>query len=172
MKHIINLDADPLIPYDSWSVEEHQKGGKVEWPFPVKLYLSPKQKIGTIEGNDLRAELKDKPVLNANVLDYLLDHPRLIPEEWKKDEKGNTRYIPFWGTIYRDAYGRLCVRFLYFRGGRWQAGYRWLGGGFDDRLWAALRASTLTSDTNTLPFESRLLELEKFQKKVESILKL
>lgn len=133
INHIIDCDKAPLIPYDSWKVEEHIKGGQFTWnPEKVKLFLSVNQKDGkSIEGNKLRKELKDEPVMNANLLDYLLDHPHLIPEEWKVDEKGNTRYIFFWGTIYRSAGDRLCVRFLYFSGGRWKQDYCWLGYGFD-----------------------------------------
>ena len=68
-----------------------------------------------IEFNKLHEELVEKPLLNANVLDYLLFNPVLIPEEWKRDDQGNTLCICFWGTIYRHDSGRfLCVRFLYW----------------------------------------------------------
>jgi hypothetical protein len=66
------------------------------------------------------------PVMNANVLDYLLANPDLIPEEWKKDEKGNTRYIFFWGTVYRRSNGNLCVRCLYWDDSGWYWSLRWL----------------------------------------------
>jgi len=39
--------------------------------------------------------------MNANVLDYLLAHPELIPEDWKN------KYVFFWGTIYRYSSGGL-----------------------------------------------------------------
>ena len=59
--------------------------------------------------------------LNANVLDYLLEHPELIPKKWKKYR------IVFWGTIYRfnkesgPSEGKEFVRCLYFYKGlkRW-----------------------------------------------------
>jgi len=53
-------------------------------------------------------------------LDALLENQELIPESWKKDEQGNTRYIFFWGTIYRrGSGGRLYVRSLCFHDGGW-----------------------------------------------------
>lgn len=147
VEHVIDCDADPFNPWqkDGWTVEEHQKGGSFKWDAAqVAFHLSSGQKGDKyIEGNKLRKELADKgiPVLNANVLDYLLANPHLIPEEWKKDGKGNTRYIFFWGTIYCRRDGSLYVRCLYWHGGGWDWGSDWL-----DRVWgsygpAAVRAS-------------------------------
>jgi hypothetical protein len=104
IEHFINCDADPFIP-GGWKVEEHKKGGQLKWdPKKVSLYLPKRQQNGkVIGGNELREELKDQPVLNANVLDYLLANPHLIPEEWKN------KYVFFWGTIYRDSHGNLYV---------------------------------------------------------------
>lgn len=140
--NVIDCDADPFIP-EGWTVEQHQQGGQLAFdPSQIEFYLDDGQKGGKyIEGNKLRQRLADKPVLNANVLEYLLANPDLIPEEWKKDEQSNTRYIFFWGTVYRDRGGYLYVRYLYWFGGRWLWGNDWLG-----RVWgrndpAALRAS-------------------------------
>ncbi|MCX6751445.1 MAG: hypothetical protein NT161_01615 [Candidatus Nomurabacteria bacterium] len=131
VEHAIDCDSDPFIP-SGWKVEEHQKGGIIKFDASkVSFYLSKKQKSGSsIEGNKLREELKNKKVLNANVLDYLLANPKAIPDEWKKDENGNTRYIFFWGTIYRVSVGDLYVRFLSWDGGEWDWGSFWLGGDF------------------------------------------
>jgi hypothetical protein len=126
--HVIDCDAAPLIPHGTWKVEEHRQGGQVTWDLAgVKLHLSVNQ-MGDqcIEGNKLREELANKPVLNANVLDYLLHYPNLIPEDWKVDEAGNTRYVYFWGTVYRDSDGNLYVRNLFFGGERWRWTYNWL----------------------------------------------
>lgn len=132
VKHVIDLDADPHLP-DGWKVEEHKRGGQFEWdPSKINLYLSPNQ-LGNkrIKGNDLRKELANKPVFNANLLDYLKANTSLIPDEWKKDEKGNTRYIFFWGTIYRRSGGYLCVRCLYWGGDGWVWSFSWLDGGWN-----------------------------------------
>lgn len=107
-EHIIDCDADPFVP-EGWSVAEHRNGGAFKWNATnVSLHLDEGQRDGRwIEGNKLRKELANKPVLNANVLDYLLAHPHLIPEEWKG------KAVFFWGTIYCDRGGGLCVRYLF-----------------------------------------------------------
>lgn len=150
-KHIIDLDKDPLIPHDGWTVEEHQKGGKLAWDAEkIELYLHPKQKEGYIEGNDLRKEVPNP--LNANVLDFLLENPKLIPEEWKG------KYIFFWGTIYRDSVGSLYVRYLYFHGGHWPASHRWLDDDWYGDYPLAVLASPSPSEPQT---SSEPLNLEK-----------
>ncbi len=134
--HVIDCDANPYVP-QGWTVEEHKKGGMFEWNLDkVRLHLSPNQKDGkVIQGHKLREELVNEPALKANVLDYLLAHQELIPEEWKG------KYIFFWGTVYRDSDGCLCVRYLCWGGGRWVWGCRWLGAGFGDDNPALLCAS-------------------------------
>lgn len=135
-EHLIDLDADPFVP-NGWKVEDHQKGGQFKWDaIKVKLHLSKKQKGGSIEGNKLRKELKGQPVYNANLLDYLLKNPHLIPEEWKG------KYVFFWGTIYRSSGGDLCVRCLYWDVGRWCWDFDWLDRGWHDDDPAAVPASS------------------------------
>lgn len=136
-ENVIDLDADPRIPYDGWKVEEHKKGGQFTWnPEKVKLFLHNKQKNGkTIEGNKLRKELSHTAVFNANLLDYLLDNQQFIPDEWKG------KIIFFWGTIYRISDGDLCVRYLGWSGSQWGWGSYWLGGDFGGSFPAAVVAS-------------------------------
>lgn len=134
--HVIDCDADPFVP-DGWSVEEHQKSGTFKWNAAnVALHLDKGQKNGKyIEGNKLRKELAGKPVLNANVLDYLLAHPHLIPEEWKD------KAVFFWGTIYRYRGGLLYVRYLGWDGDGWRWFAIWLDYGWHDIRPAAVLAS-------------------------------
>ena len=141
-EHLIDCDVQPFVP-NGWTVEEHQKGGQWKFdPKQVEFFLASGQKGGkVIEGNKLRKELAKKPVLNANVLDYLLANPHIIPEEWKKDGQGNTRYIFFWGTVYRDSDGGLFVRYLFWYDGRWLWSDYWLDFGWVVSDPAALRAS-------------------------------
>lgn len=145
VEHIINCDADPFNPWskEGRTVEKHQKGGQWKFdPKQVEFFLSSNQKGDkAIEGNKLRKELAEKPVFNVNVLDYLLANPHLIPEEWKTGGNGNTRYIFFWGTIYRLRDGGLYVRCLCWYDGRWDWGGRWLGNDWDSDGPAAVRAS-------------------------------
>jgi len=133
VKHLIDCSADPYLP-NNWKVVEHRRTGQLEWdPTKIFPYLSDQQKEGgVIRGLKLREELKGKPVLNANVLDYLLAHPELIPEDWKD------KAVFFWGTIYRDSDGRLCVRYLIWDDGRWNRRYHWLDNGWNASSPAAL----------------------------------
>ena len=150
IEHAVDFGADPFLP-DGWKVEEHQKGkvAKLERKGDdlyldgkkIEFWLSSEQKRGVITGNILRAKLKGKSVLNANMLDHLLKNPHLIPEAWKKDENGNTRYIFFWGTVYRGAGGNLYVRYLDWDGDRWVWYCIWLGIDFDVCSPAAVSAS-------------------------------
>lgn len=142
VEHVIDCDADPK-PYAGLKIEEHKKGGQLVWnPALLHLHLSPNQQNGkVVVGHELRKELAREKVLNANVLDYLLANPHLIPEEWKQDEQGRTRYIFFWGTIYRVSDGYLCVRYLYWSEGRFRGGNDWLDDGWGDQDPAAVSAS-------------------------------
>lgn len=117
----IDLDADPFIP-EGWSVAKdlkgelyHKKGGKWKYdPTKVGLYLSKRQYgSSVINGHDLRKELESQSVMNANLLDFYFKNTHLIPSEWKG------KIIYFWGTIYRNNRGNLCVRTLYWRGDQW-----------------------------------------------------
>ncbi len=136
IRHIIDCDTAPRVP-DGWKVENHKPGGKLEWNAGmVQLYLSARQQgEKCLEGNKLRQELEGKPVLNANVLDYLLDHPALIPVEWKG------KRIYFWGTIYRGSSGSLYVRYLRWDDLRFDWIFKWLDDGFFSNGPAALLAS-------------------------------
>lgn len=115
VQHVVDCDVDPVLPSGWKGAGYHKKGGQFILDVSkVKLHLSPNQMNGKyIEGNKLRKELASEQVLNANVLDYLLAHPDLIPEDWKG------KYVFFWGTIYRYSDGNLYVRCLYFDGGSW-----------------------------------------------------
>jgi hypothetical protein len=143
IEDVIDCDVLPYIEHD-WIVEEHQQGGQFAFdPLKLEYYLSNEQQNSGldafIEGNKLREELSGKPVLNANVLDYLLSNPHLIPKEWR----GNYNY--FWGTLYRIRGGRLFVRFLFWQyndgKSRWSCSYRWLDSDFRALDRAVLRAS-------------------------------
>jgi hypothetical protein len=136
IKHIIDLDADPAIS-DDWVVEEHRKGGQLEWhPNQIFRYRSKAQK-GNMhqDGNDLRQKLNNQVVLNANALDYLLAHPHLIPEEWGE---GTTL---FWGTIYcRRLGGDSYVRCLWAGHRGWDSDYILVANIKHNMHFAAVRA--------------------------------
>ncbi len=135
-EHVIDCDTNPFVP-KGWKVEEHQKQGMVKWSkFLITLFLAEGQEDGkSIVGNELRKLLKGVRVMNANVLDFLLKHPGLIPDEWKG------KAVFFWGTVYRYSDGDLYVRYLYWVDATWRWSGHWL-----DRDWhvgypAAVHAS-------------------------------
>lgn len=124
----LDLAIEPFVP-QGWSVESHDtKISEFEWdPTKVSLHLSDDQKDGKpIKGHKLREELAPMLVFNANLFGYLLKNRHLIPDEWKKDEAGNTRRIYFWGTVFRSPQGALYVYFLDWDINEWSCGKRWL----------------------------------------------
>ena len=137
----VDLESSPRLPFAGAEVEQHiGVGGAILQKRADGLYrndrkvvfrLSERQKGSKVaKGYELRDELIGKPVLNANELDALYDNPHLLPEDWKKDEKGNIRFVFLLGTIYCSLDGRLCARCIYFDGRSWNLDYRWLG-----RVW-------------------------------------
>ena len=134
----VDLDSAPFIP-DGFTVEEHQKGGIIEWDrTKVRLHLDDGQKNGNvIVGNKLRKIIAKLSPYNANLLDFFLkkENQHLIPEEWKG------KVVFFWGTIYRDAGGNLCVRYLYWCGTGWRWDYDWLCDDWSDDRPALVPAS-------------------------------
>ncbi len=133
VKNTSATGENPFTP-EGWTVEEHRHS---EFdPTKVKLHLSPAQAAGkSVQGHKLRKELIKLSVANANALDFYLANPHLIDEKWKG------KLVFFWGTIYRDRGGNLCVRCLCWRGGRWRWLYHWLDSDFDDGCPALLLES-------------------------------
>ena len=149
---VVYLGASPNLPFDGakvekhigegWAIVEKRADGLYINGHKVVLHLSKRQKDGKwLKGYELREELTGKPVLNANILDALYQNPHLIPEEWKKDEDGNVRYIFFWGTIYRDSNAHLYVCYLCFIDGVWDRLCHWLDYDWRGSYPAALLAS-------------------------------
>lgn len=136
----IKLLKEPYIPkgYEHWKVSYHD--GKTSFdPLELALHLEPEQEKGYIKGDVLAKRMKGKG-LNANVLQYLLEHPDLIPEEWKE------KWVYFWGTILRRPSGSLYVRCLYWYDDRWFSVYDRLDYGWDSYYPAAVSASSKKSD--------------------------
>ncbi len=108
--HFIDTDVAPFVPF-GWSIAEHRTGGLLRWDVDdVALWLSEQQHAGPVSGQAVQAQLREQPVLNAAVLDYLFDRPELIPPAWED------RFVFFWGTIYRSRTG-LNVRALILKDG-------------------------------------------------------
>ena len=149
---LVNLDAPPNLPFNGakidfqsgsgWIQIEKRADGLYADDRKVIMYLSEHQKgKKVLRGHELQEELSGKLVLHPNIMDALCEYPHLIPEGWKVDEEGNTRYIFFWAVIFRHADGSLYVRCLCFLDGRWRRHCRWLDGGWLFQHPAALLAS-------------------------------
>ncbi|OYV26978.1 MAG: hypothetical protein B7W98_02790, partial [Parcubacteria group bacterium 20-58-5] len=144
----------PVVP-EGWTIESDI--GQDSFVPAFSLHLEPEQEKGYIIGTELQERLKGKDVMSAAVLDYLLEHTELIPEAWKG------KYIFFWGTVYRDSCGGLCVRCLFWDGDGWSWGSFWLGYGFVVNGPALLRAGSETlspSYSDTLNLAARLAKVE------------
>lgn len=124
LRHVIDCTVEPLISGD-WTIEKHEGLWQIEWPEQVGLFLSDDQKNrNAILGYKLLEELEGKSVLNACVLDWLLDHQEFIPKEWKKDS------IFFWGTIWLDKDDVPHVQGLVWSDTKWVRTYRWIRSDF------------------------------------------
>ncbi|HAU66637.1 MAG: hypothetical protein UT30_C0011G0036 [Candidatus Uhrbacteria bacterium GW2011_GWF2_39_13] len=131
IRHLVNLVSD-CLPKEwkqrGWKIESHEGHGILELdPSKLGLHFSPSHNNGKrIKGNKLLTELQSEKisVLNACVLDYLLAHPEIIPEDWKINENGNNLFTSFLGTIYRGSNNNLYVRYLYWNGNAWEWGYQ------------------------------------------------
>jgi hypothetical protein len=84
----------------------------------------------------VQTALLRKPVLPAQVLDYLVAHPIQIPDEW--NDFG--RVIVFWGSVFHTSANRTrFVRILSGQGGKWETFTdRLEPKAFDDSRFAAL----------------------------------
>ncbi len=136
IEDLIDCDTDPFVP-SGWKIVRHCRNGLFQFSLSaVRLYLNEQQETnGSVSGEQLSEELKNKSALNTNVLDWLLANPKHIPEEWKKET------IFFWGTIYHNGFGDLCVRALKWDNFRWDWVYQRLCYNFYGDSPAALRAA-------------------------------
>lgn len=99
-----------------WRIWEHFSYEDFLWnPQKIKLLTLPNQEDGMM-GSDIRRKLFTKRIASACVLDFLIETPQLIPEEWKLFPG-----IMFWGTTYKKE-SCLFVRCLEWnraRNGKW-----------------------------------------------------
>jgi hypothetical protein len=151
----VNLDAPDELPFDGakrdWAPSAKSRGyvrvERVGEDLLVGgkrtlLHLDDGQKDGrSLTGHSLQPRLQSLATLDPRILDVLFENQHLIPESWKMDENGRTRFIFFWGAGYRDSEGSLYVRDLYWSGGAWNRGCRWLDYRWFGRYSAAVSAS-------------------------------
>lgn len=121
-QHIIDCDVIPKGLYVNNGIAEvgdHRSDRPLRWDKEAQkeaLYLSSLQKGSYVRVKELLKELASKPVLNANVLDYLLAHTELIPEAWQ------FKRVLFPGTIYHGYYDTIWIRCLEMKNLSWRGG--------------------------------------------------
>jgi hypothetical protein len=98
----------------------------------IRLQSPLKSGEKTVKGETKLARLKEAGHvrLDAQVFQTLWENQDLIPPQWKEKTNGNTTYIFFDGTVLRRSGGGRCVLCLYWLGGQWYWGCRWLERGF------------------------------------------
>ncbi len=101
--YIINCDANPFIP-EKLKVVEHRRNGQFIWGEEM---IEPFCYNGGISGLELYRRLSSYPVLNANILHFLLSHLELKPTCWSEEKRFTNLY--FFGTIYCDRNYELMV---------------------------------------------------------------
>lgn len=133
----INLDSRPADSPGS-QVVRHNGGGNFMWnPSLVVCHLSNTSRVqGSCETTVLLAELKDSRLFNVNLLDFLLEHPYLIPMEWED------KFVYFLGTVYRDEEGDETVRYLCRPQSGWASRHRKLSDPFTNEDYVAIHASS------------------------------
>jgi len=117
----IDCRMDPAVPDGGWWIYKHMGIPEVLWDTTrVERWRSELQKSHphdkeepAIPGNEIYERVEqDNGLVNAALLDYLLEHQELIPGDWK-DSK-----TYFWGTLYQHPLGTIGVRFMTFDEGR------------------------------------------------------
>jgi hypothetical protein len=131
MRATLDLAATPQLPFPTALVASHEAGGVVAVEaLPDGLYVDAKKVVlfrserqtAGMQGPALFDELTGKAVLNANVLQFLIQHPEFIPEspEWKKQGDGDEIMIYFWGTLFQHPNGDHCVTHMEWNGASWK----------------------------------------------------
>jgi hypothetical protein len=105
-KPVLRSFDQPNPNFQCAGVYYHKLGEKILWdPKNFKLRIHPKRPEN-ITFSEMLDWVKKEPIMNANVLDYWLLHPEMVPEECK----GENVSVFFWGTVYLDTFGGLFVR--------------------------------------------------------------
>ena len=133
--YLIDLGTTPRIPHEGWRLKAHAGAGTFFCdPSRIQLY-SPERllSIPDFSGEDFLREMADKPILNANVRDFLQTHPECISASWREPLRGRIPCILFPATIFLDRDGIPRIPRLQWippwqdRPGRWDSGEEYIG---------------------------------------------
>jgi hypothetical protein len=129
----VNLDLDPVAPFNGAVQTKHIKQGKVRFEYRSdedELYinskkfvpwLSQKQLAGqSIQGIKLEPQANKNNSLNATAADWIYEHPEFMPKKYQ----GKAWY--FWASEWTSD-GHRYVRYLFWGGTSWCRRYDWLG---------------------------------------------
>lgn len=142
-RDLIDCDADPFV-YEGMVVTSHKKDGMVSWStLKPTLWKWDQQDIDDgVSGHLVAKELEGRSILNANVLWFLIRNIDLIPKEWE-----DGRYICFWGTIFLNGRGGLCVACLVYGERGWSVEHRYLDELFWRNVYAVIAVETRTGNS-------------------------
>ena len=107
-EYIVNLEAKPVLE-PSYKLFMHRRDDNLAWnPSRVSLCHSERRDSHRVDIYALCFELRYRHLYSANLLDFLQEHPDLIPDEWRD------KTALFLGTIYKHRItGHNYVRGLY-----------------------------------------------------------
>lgn len=129
--YFVDCDTPPFTP-PTFEVGDHKRNGPFLWSASrVQLWQASFQQVPrplpATGPRELYHLTKRRRTLNANVLDFLLENPSLIPSEW--EGKG----IVFWGTTYRRRHtNEYVVAVLYQGNGQWERSLHEIGAAWLD----------------------------------------
>lgn len=135
---VIDGDAPPTLHSRDWNIAEHRKMGQVVWsPGKFRVEQLSHQRTGDlVTVAQVLQIMSSKNLVNANVLDFLLAHPCLIPDEWATDEIGHGRTIYFLGTVFLDSLDQENkVRGIYRTHRQWMRTMKSVGTYFTNKDW-------------------------------------
>ncbi len=120
-KEIIKLPIEPWCP-KGFAIESNEPMESFDLN-KLSVHLEPEQMDGYMKNETIIERMKGKG-LNSNVLKYLLDNPKLIPDNWKKYYG-----VYFDATVLLRPVGDRDSLCLYWDGGKWDWSYDWLDNG-------------------------------------------
>ncbi len=114
-REYVPMSADP-IPCQTdrwdWDTTTFKRQGTLMWePSRLSIFQIPLQLEGYsgIQGTQIFKAAEAQPVPNINLMQFLLQHPFLVPE-WVKD--GWYLYFPI--PVYWERRGPAYVRYIYW----------------------------------------------------------
>jgi hypothetical protein len=164
----VNLDAPPELPFDdaivvtnsagSWVTIQRRGNDLYQNGVKIILHLDDGQKNGkNIKGYKLQKKIANRTSVHPNVFDALFEC-NMMPDDYKVDEKGNTRFINSFAVVYRNRYGNEFVRCWFWHKGRWLSSYAWLYSSWRGRSPSALLAQVQTERSKSWISITRILK--------------